>query len=133
MATPPAALTRRFKLPTRKRVQDAALISSLEARVRTLKQAIRYLDPEEDARLVSLISVWRDAGREIADRLFSILPPPEAPRAWGWDGEGISGNDGPAEPSEFTWDRGAMLSRLGVDPALLGWNAEDEDWDEIEE
>lgn len=39
--------------------------------------------------------------------------------------------DGVVEPQPEGWDMGKMLARLGVDPALLGWNTELEDWDEV--
>lgn len=29
------------------------------------------------------------------------------------------------------WDKGAMLLRLSVDPDLLGWDREAEDWTEM--
>lgn len=31
------------------------------------------------------------------------------------------------------WDRGAMLLRLGVDPTLLGFDADADDWEDIED
>jgi hypothetical protein len=34
-------------------------------------------------------------------------------------------------PSPDTWDRGAMLLKLGVDPGLLGFDREADDWEEI--
>ncbi|ORY24766.1 hypothetical protein BCR39DRAFT_314427 [Naematelia encephala] len=36
----------------------------------------------------------------------------------------------PAEKS-MNWDYGSMMLRFGVDPHLLGWNADEEDWDEV--
>lgn len=32
---------------------------------------------------------------------------------------------------DSAWDKGAMLLRAGVDPDLLGWDREAEDWAEI--
>lgn len=31
------------------------------------------------------------------------------------------------------WNFGALLLRLGVDPELLGWREEDEDWVDVED
>lgn len=69
---------------------NRSLIVTLEARVRTLRQAIKYNDPEEDNRISGLIHTWREAGREIADRLFALLPTPSEDRDSGlpssrWD------------------------------------------------
>lgn len=52
------------------------LIANLETRLRILRQAIKYDDPEEDSRVIGLIHTWREAGREVADRLFALLPAP---------------------------------------------------------
>jgi hypothetical protein len=75
---------------------DADLVAALEARVRTLRQAVRYATaPDEDDRLAGLVGVWRDAGRHVADKLFELVPRPEEqhehegvrarePRSWGF-------------------------------------------------
>jgi hypothetical protein len=53
-------------------------IAELNKTIRTLKQAVRYLnEPEEDERLEQLISTWREAGRNVAELLFSKFPKPE--------------------------------------------------------
>jgi hypothetical protein len=33
---------------------------------------------------------------------------------------------------EATWSIGTMMLKLGVDPDLLGWDAEAEDWVEVD-
>jgi hypothetical protein len=84
-------------------------VAELDKTIRTLKQAIRYLnEPEEDERLEQLISTWREAGRTVAELLFPKFPRPEdnkgtdhykshayhaasswdEPKPWGQPGEG---------------------------------------------
>ncbi|EJT51796.1 hypothetical protein A1Q1_07027 [Trichosporon asahii var. asahii CBS 2479] len=43
----------------------------------------------------------------------------------------LTDDDVPAPPEVQPWNRGTMLSKLGVDPALLGFNVEEDDWDDI--
>lgn len=72
---------------------DAELIATLETRVRTLRQAVKYVQADEDERLSRLVHTWREAGREVTDRLFALLPQPEeevgvggkGSMGWGWD------------------------------------------------
>ncbi|KAL1407607.1 hypothetical protein Q8F55_007040 [Vanrija albida] len=78
--------------PKLRRNPDMELCSTLEAQIRSLKAAVKYSsNPDEDDRVAQLVHTWRDAGREVADRLFSLLPPPTEQaaayrsEAWGWD------------------------------------------------
>ena len=57
---------------------DKSRVVSLESRARQLREAISYLSRyEEDERLADLTEQWLTAGREIAERLFGLLPQPE--------------------------------------------------------
>ena len=68
----------------------------LEKQERTLKQAIRYqTHPDEDEdRLTELVAIWKSAGRQVAEDLFSVTPKPDATAdaerrqgQGGWDSE----------------------------------------------
>ncbi|GMK55829.1 hypothetical protein CspeluHIS016_0208850 [Cutaneotrichosporon spelunceum] len=181
---------------------NKTLIVSLENRLRIVRNAINLDKSKNDGVVEGRVHTWRDAGREVTDMLFSLLPRPNEGCECGvkppqWDDCGY-GNDlhthgftpeqlqylvnaptdangdildeagnrvfgdnddiGPfikqALPlgrhtsttppyhaeryhmpkiDHSTWDRGAMLQRLGVDPDLLGWDREAEDWMETGE
>lgn len=200
--------------PSRPRSQ----IVQLERTVHQLRQAVKYsLDPTEDERLEELVGIWRQAGRDAVENLFSIIPPPEpssyveqrrsgqwqasGPSTWGWDdrenaltdaereylrhaprnadGDPVDAHGNLLLPSSGAddlfkmlaegarercgtgayrplgihavssfdargsvssgveegqaagpakWDYGALMRQCSVDPALLGWDEEAEDW-----
>lgn len=93
------------------------LIATLETRLRTMRQAIKYDDPEEDRRVVGLIHTWREAGREIADRLFALLPAPSEDSERNlptsrWDDWGFAGKD---EASGFSKEQLEYLRSAPTD------------------
>lgn len=152
----PRVMTRRLAKPFKpphsasKSAQSYTTIRTLEDRVRLLRQAVRFqTQPDEDARLEELISRWRVAGREIAERLFSCVPKPEDSGVPQWQGYNPLPLDrstdaimSPADDSDaqgskdeeseetvpLSWSYGTMLMQMGVDPSLLGWNENEEDW-----
>lgn len=95
----PSSAARQNSGPKSRRNPDIELCNSLEAQIRTLKSALKYSsNPDEDDRVAQLVHTWRDAGREVADRLFSLLPPPaEQPayrsEGWDWDRGGSKGHE----------------------------------------
>lgn len=106
--------------------------------------------PEEDDHLEELVQKWRSAGREIVERLFSCVPRPDAAGSFvGWQGynpmpldrsgdvfmasavpqEQQDHPDSKMEEIETPrWSFGAMMTQMGVDPTLLGWDEGEEDW-----
>lgn len=59
-------------------LSKAAEISSLERRLQLLRQAEKFVQhPEDDDKLRSLIKQWRDAGRDMVERIFSLTPAPD--------------------------------------------------------
>ena len=114
-------------------------ISALEKRKHTLQQAIKIHNaPEEEVRLRHLISQWRDAGREVTELLFDVIAKPEpsvAEEAVYLDEASTGSVDldhrlrtEKKEESAVDWNYGTMLRTLQVDPHLLGWDEEAEDW-----
>ncbi|CAK9781678.1 hypothetical protein CC85DRAFT_324795 [Cutaneotrichosporon oleaginosum] len=176
------------------------LISSLEERLRQLHKAIHLEHTGEDVVIQGRIHTWRQAGRDVTDLLFALIPEPPDDTAphlplSRWDDWGFSNDSNSAglssrqleylrnaptnangdvldergdpifgdysDPGSFTdqvtgtdayipayeahsmehkpaktdrvWDKSAMLQRFSVDPGLLGWDREAEDWTEIPE
>ncbi|KAK4683864.1 hypothetical protein P7C73_g6352, partial [Tremellales sp. Uapishka_1] len=57
---------------------DQYEINRLEKENRIFKQAYKYkTEPEDEQRVVELIGIWKEAGREITEKLFDLLPKPE--------------------------------------------------------
>ncbi|WWC91224.1 uncharacterized protein L201_006166 [Kwoniella dendrophila CBS 6074] len=61
---------------SRTRPSNQAEITKLEKEVLTMKQAIKYYDSPEDEKLKELVNIWRNAGRDIVEKLFMIIPKP---------------------------------------------------------
>ncbi|WOO84944.1 uncharacterized protein LOC62_06G008452 [Vanrija pseudolonga] len=104
-----------------RRNPDIELCNSLEAQIRTLKSALKYSsNPDEDDRVAQLVHTWRDAGREVADRLFSLLPPPaEQPayrsEGWDWDRRGSKGGEHPESATNANLDGNPLFGDDGDD------------------
>jgi hypothetical protein len=128
----------------------ASEITALEVRKQVLTQALKIMNNQADEeRLSQLHLQWLAAGREISEKLFTVVPEPTED---GHGQEGTSNNgsyyqDPPKvnprmdedevqvadtsadEPKvKKDWNVGSMLDMFGVDPALFGWNEELEDW-----
>ena len=90
------------RTPASKSSRPRSQIAQLERTVFQLRQAVKYaLDPTEDERLEELVDIWRQAGRDAVENLFSILPHPDltshttqqnsnrwqpsTATSWGWD------------------------------------------------
>lgn len=98
----------------------------------------------EEKRLRDLVSQWRSAGREVTEMLFAVIAKPEPSTGGGqdtystlWEPDSRSTGTGnsirqpqEAEKEEIAedWNYGTMLRALQVDPQLLGWDGETEDW-----
>src|SRR5216683_3256917 len=119
-------------------------IMNLERRVAILKRAVKIKRDGDEGHLKRLAKKWRDAGREAAYELWSIVRDLSTEGSeirgngnntgWGWgernergtfreDGEGME-EGGDAERQENTL--GVMLRKLGIAPETLGWNDEEE-------
>jgi len=145
---PVTALTETVNAPSR-----SAEINALESKKQMLIQAIKIINhQEEEARLTQLREQWLAAGREISEKLFSVIPEPandSEPQAQGGQTyQGCYQDDRPAvppildeearvdagpqetAPEQKDWTIGSMLEMLSVDPDLFGWNEENEDWQE---
>jgi hypothetical protein len=123
----------------------------LESKKQMLTQALKIMNNQDDeARLTQLREQWLAAGREISEKLFSVLPEPtndtdsqakgaEIYQGYFHDdrlpGPPLADEDVQAEavarettPTQKDWTIGSMLEMLSVDPQLFGWNEENEDW-----
>lgn len=87
--------------------------------MRLLKQASACGD---DDRVVALIQQWRSAGREVTERLFRMIPEPEAEPVkrskgwgWGWD-ETPFAEPLPDECTAFIRDECGVKNGEIVDP-----------------
>jgi len=119
----------------------------LEVRKQVLNQALKIIHNQEDEeRLSQLHEQWLAAGREITEKLFSVVPEPTeqnpghansnsyyqevsipVPRSEEAENrEGESAVNGPKVTKE--WNMGSMLDMFGIDAALFGWIEEQEDW-----
>ncbi|WVQ63940.1 uncharacterized protein L199_002097 [Kwoniella botswanensis] len=51
-------------------------LKDLQNEIMISKQAIKYLREDDNARLRELIDIWKNAGREVVEKLFGIVPEP---------------------------------------------------------
>lgn len=82
---------------------NADHIAALEKRIRTLRQATKYVSSDDDTHIAQLVHTWREAGREVTDRLFALLPKPaeeeqRGKSSWGWGWEDDGCDDFQPEP-----------------------------------
>jgi hypothetical protein len=119
-------------------------IMNLERKVAILRRAVKIKRDGDEGHLKCLTKKWRDAGREAAYELWSIVRDFSTEggetrgngndTGWGWDnrdergtseGDGLDTEGGEsAERQENTL--GVMLRKLGIAPETLGWNEEEE-------
>ena len=124
----------------RPNVLPSQAIMTLERKLTTLRRAAKVKRDRDEGHLKRLATKWRDAAREAAYDLWSIVRDlttegvevrgRSSDVGWGWeerDERATSGND--AE-EEYRTQRentlGSMLRKLGIAPATLGWNDEEE-------
>jgi hypothetical protein len=153
---PSSSPTDRYAPPI-SNVNRSAEISALERRLQILKQAQRLMEHSTgDDRLVELIDQWREAGRTVVEKIFTIMPEPAATNtaeATSSPGQTRSffDDDLPEdkvqqqqedttqqqhedaggyeeESTNQPWDYGRMMRTLQVDPDLLGWAGDVGDW-----
>lgn len=119
-------------------------ITALEKQKHILKQAIKIRSsPDEERRLRDLVSQWRNAGREVTEMLFKVMAKPEPSAGeqaglstlWQPEPDITETCDEPQQPEAAEmeadsedWNYGTMLRTLQVDPQLLGWDGNTEDW-----
>jgi hypothetical protein len=119
-------------------------IMNLERKVAILRRAVKIKRDGDEDHLKGLAKKWRDAGREAAYELWSIVRDLSTEgdetrgngrdTGWGWDkrdervtfGEDDQDaeEDGCGKKQESTL--GLMLRQLGIAPETLGWNDEEE-------
>ncbi|KAJ9105141.1 hypothetical protein QFC19_003599 [Naganishia cerealis] len=131
---------------TSSRISLSGEIAELERRKQILRQAIKIQRDPQEQHLRELVSQWKQAGRDIVEILYPIVPHPEtqghsnriATSSWG-----TAPNDASSCGYETTqrtqedaevedlkdWNYGAMMLSLQVDPQLLDWDEEAEDWE----
>lgn len=119
-------------------------IAALEKQKHILKQAIKIRrTPKEEERLRGLVTQWRNAGRDVTEMLFQVIARPEPsmneeavysalPDMENSSSETVDPDRQlqimKREKIAEDWNYGTMLRALQVDPHLLGWDEEAEDW-----
>jgi hypothetical protein len=119
-------------------------IMNLERKLTILRRAVKIKRDGDEAHLDRLAKKWRDAGRDAAYELWSIVRDLSTEggemrgngndNGWGWGEQGEQGTSREgnvdteagehAEKQENTL--GVMLRKLGIAPETLGWNEEEE-------
>ncbi|WWC64047.1 uncharacterized protein I303_106654 [Kwoniella dejecticola CBS 10117] len=51
-------------------------MTALQNEIMITKQALKYLREDDDEKLRDLVVIWRNAGREIVEKLFGVVPKP---------------------------------------------------------
>jgi hypothetical protein len=117
---------------------------NLERKVAILRRAVKIKRDGDEDHLKRLTKKWRDAGRDAAYELWSIVRDlsteegeirgKNGDTGWGWDDreerdtlgeDGLDAENGEsAERQENTLR--VMLRKLGIAPETLGWNDEEE-------
>ncbi|KAH9050025.1 hypothetical protein EDB84DRAFT_721207 [Lactarius hengduanensis] len=126
---------------TRPLVLPSQATMALERQLTFLRRAVKIKRDRDESHLERLAVKWRDAAREAAYELWSIVRDlrteggevrsNSSDAGWGWEernGHGTVGND--AEDEEYGAQKenslGVMLRKLGIAPETLGWNDEEE-------
>ncbi|KAH8999332.1 hypothetical protein EDB92DRAFT_954288 [Lactarius akahatsu] len=126
---------------TRPLVLPSQATMTLERKLTFLRRAVKIKRDRDESHLERLAVKWRDAAREAAYELWSIVRDlsteggevrsNSSDAGWGWEernGHGTVGND--AEDEEHGAQKentlGVMLRKLGIAPETLGWNDEEE-------
>ncbi|KAI0307377.1 hypothetical protein B0F90DRAFT_564613 [Multifurca ochricompacta] len=137
---PPADLSRPVVLPNQ-------AIMNLERRLTVLRRAIKFKRDGDDRHLEGLVRKWRDAGREAAYELWSIVRDISTEGGeirgntsdigWGWDDQDRDRDEGMFEGglSEEKQESplGVMLRKLGIAPETLGWDDEEETFVDVDD
>lgn len=120
-------------------------ISALERQKQIMKQAIKIRNaPAQEDKLCELVTQWRQAGRDIVEMLFQVMPRPETSNyhhaaplsSWEKDSSSLAQDVATTATAEVEeenadpedWNYGTMMRSLQVDPHLLGWDGQAEDW-----
>ncbi|KAN0127500.1 hypothetical protein V8E53_014712 [Lactarius tabidus] len=122
-------------------VLPSQAIMTLERKLTLLRRAVKVKRDGDESHLERLAVKWRDAAREAAYELWSIVRDlsteggevrSNSRDGWGWegkDGNGTVANDAEDEECEVQQESntlGVMLRKLGIAPETLGWNDEGE-------
>ena len=114
---------------------------TLERKLTLLRRAVKIKRDGDESHLERLAMKWRDAAREAAYELWSIVRDLSTEggevrgnsrdAGWGWeerDGRGTTANDAEDEEDGAQQENnlGVMLRKLGIAPETLGWNDEGE-------
>jgi len=114
---------------------------TLERKLTFLRRAVKIKRDGDESHLERLATKWRDAAREAAYELWSVVRDlsteggevrsNSSDAGWGWgerDGRGTVGNDAEDEECGAQQENtlGVMLRKLGIAPETLGWNDEEE-------
>jgi hypothetical protein len=127
-------------------------IMTLERKLTLLRRAVKIKRDGDESHLERLSMKWRDAAREGAYELWSIVRDlstgggevrsSSSDVGWGWEerkGHGTSGTDAEDEECGVQQENntlGVMLRKFGIAPETLGWNDEEEtfvDGDDVRE
>ncbi|KAI0036006.1 hypothetical protein K488DRAFT_67929 [Vararia minispora EC-137] len=150
-------LAAQFKSPLQSRadgearagILPTAAIQALERKLHILKRAVKIKHSNEEEKLEGLALKWRDAAREAAYELWTIVRETTAVQGlrssttsawaggWGWDEDDQEGKGDDValrereqseeeEPERQEHTLGTMLRRLNIDPQTLGWDDADE-------
>ena len=115
-------------------------IMTLERKLTLLRRAVKIKRDGDESHLERLAVKWRDAAREAAYELWSIVRDVSTEggevrgnsgSGWGWeerDGQDAVANDAEDEECGVQQENtlGVMLRKLGIAPETLGWNDEGE-------
>ncbi|KAI9466793.1 hypothetical protein BJY52DRAFT_20044 [Lactarius psammicola] len=114
---------------------------TLERKLTFLRRAVKIKRDGDESHLERLAMKWRDAAREAAYELWSIVRDLSTEggevrsgssdaTGWGWEEHGTVsvGNNAEDEECEAQQENtlGVMLRKLGIAPETLGWNDEEE-------
>ena len=134
-------------------VRPTAKIQALERRLQLLKRAVKVKEDSEEEVLSGLIQKWTEAGREIAWEVWGLVKENvdvgnmigskrQMEDSWGWQEAGDSKRH-KTEERLWGWDvipvserecsrrtMGTVLMEMGIAPETLGWNAEEERFEE---
>ncbi|KAH9007043.1 hypothetical protein EDB86DRAFT_42522 [Lactarius hatsudake] len=126
---------------TRPLVLPSQATMALERKLTFLRRAVKIKRDGDESHLERLAVKWRDAAREAAYELWSIVRDlsteegevrsNSSDAGWGWEernGHGTVGNDAEDEERGAQKENtlGVMLRKLGIAPETLGWNDEEE-------
>jgi hypothetical protein len=123
-------------------VLPSQAIMTLDRKLTLLKRAAKIKRDGDETHLKRLAMKWRDAAREAAYELWSIVRDlsteggevrsSSRDAGWGWeerDERGTMANDAEDEEDGAQQENntlGVMLRKLGIAPETLGWNDEGE-------